>query len=140
MQRSFEIYHLERDKETQIFKLIFAFARSKNHQNFIKIKSVYAYINFDISSKQVLKKLSLKKISLVKNPFFQKHASGNALAFSCLLTNWFHLFNLISTCTGLHFVFCKLVSKMPLDPANNEQLNHIFPDTPPPSLNPVRAQ
>ena len=30
-------------------------------------------------------------------------------------------------------MFCKLGSKTPLDPANDEQLNHIFPATPSPS-------
>jgi hypothetical protein len=29
-------------------------------------------------------------------------------------------------------MFCKLGSKTPLDPANDEQLNRIFPAAPPP--------
>jgi len=62
----------------------------------------------------------------------QKHALGNALAFSCLSTNLFHFLNLVSTWTGLHFMFSKLVSKMSLDSANDEQLNRIFPAVPPP--------
>ena len=71
-------------------------------------------------------------------PFLHKHASGIALALSCLQTNLFHFLNLVSTWTGLHFIFCKHVSKIPLDPANDEQLHRIFPDAP--SLNTVRAQ
>jgi hypothetical protein len=62
----------------------------------------------------------------------QKHASGNAFYLSCLLTNFSYFLKLVSTWAGLHFMFSKLVSKTPLDPANDEQLNHIFPAVPPP--------